>query len=82
MITWGRENSLNQNVLDKVNDVLAQNKITYRSIARKMRTSESAVSRALSGKYSISLNNLERICTAAGIKVEILVSVAPPPPQQ
>lgn len=69
----GRKPSLNQSVLDKVNDLLAYNKITVRSIARKLGTSESAVSRTLSGKYSVSLGNLERLCNAAGIIIEFTV---------
>lgn len=70
-----RRNTLNQDVLDKVTDLLAYHKITYRSIARKLRTSESAISRALSGKYAISLRNLERICAAAGIRIAVSVSI-------
>jgi transcriptional regulator with XRE-family HTH domain len=69
----GRKPTLNQSVLDKVNDMLAYNKITVRSIARKLGTSESAVSRTLSGKYSVSLGNLERLCNAAGIIIEFTV---------
>jgi transcriptional regulator with XRE-family HTH domain len=74
-----RKSTLNQAVLDKVNDALAERKITYRAIARKMKTSESAISRALSGKYALSLRNLERICEAAGLKVEFTVTADVPP---
>lgn len=74
-----RRATLNQDVRDKVNDALADRKITYQDIARKTGTSRSNISRALRGEHNLTLGNLERICEAAGLKIEFSVTTDEPP---
>lgn len=63
------ESSISKDVGDKIKVLREQSGLTQKDLAKRLRVSQQIISRIESGRQNVSVETLDSICTALGVKV-------------